>query len=458
MRARGQGVLTLILLGVIVLGAVGLDRLGTKSPAQAQPGEASSGAWFCPHGGGPDWHATLTLANPGDVDVVARLTSLGEEGSKPGDTVTVPAGGEVRVEAPASERGSSSYVEYFGGWIAAGWVARGGGEGEIGIGTEPCAPAAGRSWFSAGVSTAQGEQGFLVVMNPFGADAVFDVAIFATGREPVRDSDLTDFSLRPGRSVAIKLNAYAEGESALGVEVQTSTGRVAAATTVVSSASGITSVLASPATSDAAYMPVRKGTGQSILSLTVPTERGSVAGGLLLTHKLPRPIGELTGTSLEPASAAIFPVVSNVDASIDLSVQEGDQVIAAIRTSGLGNDDAATAGAVEPTTAWVVTPTLAGEPAEPSLLIANPGDVDAVVTLRLLPLDGGEPTEVTVRVPAASLGEAPADFLADAPDASVLVTSDGAPIVALGSTTSLGTKGLSVFGSAMGVPIPPPNG
>ena len=109
-------------------------------------------------------------------------------------------------------------------------------------------------------------------------------------------------------------------------------------------------------------------------------------------------------------------------------------------------------------TAWVVTPTLAGEPAEPALLIANPGDVEAVVTLRLLPLDGGDPTEVTVRVPAASLAEAPADFLAEAPDASVLVTSDGAPIVALGSTTSLGTKGLSVFGSAMGVPIPPPNG
>ena len=149
-------------------------------------------------------------------------------------------------------------------------------------------------------------------------------------------------------------------------------------------------------------------------------------------------------------------MVSDVDASIDLGT-EGDQVIA-IRTGGLGNDDAATAGNVEPSTAWVVTHTLAGEPAKPSLLIANPGDVAAVVTLRLLPLEGGEPTEVTVRVPAASLGEAPKNFLAAALDASVLVTSDGAPIVALGSTTSLGTKGLSVFGSAMGVPIPPPNG
>ena len=51
MRARGQGVLTLILLGVIVLGAVGLDRLGTKSPARrsrakprAEPGSAPTAA------------------------------------------------------------------------------------------------------------------------------------------------------------------------------------------------------------------------------------------------------------------------------------------------------------------------------------------------------------------------------------------------------------------------------
>ena len=63
----------------------------------------------------------------------ARLTSSGRRRApSPADTVTVPPAGEVRVEAPASERGSSSYVEYFGGWIAAGWVARGGGEGEVG--------------------------------------------------------------------------------------------------------------------------------------------------------------------------------------------------------------------------------------------------------------------------------------------------------------------------------------
>ena len=150
---------------------------------------------------------------------------------------------------------------------------------------------------------------------------------------------------------------------------------------------------------------------------------------------------------------------SNVDASIDLSVQEGDQVDrGASVPAGWATTTLRPPAPSNPPPPGSSRPPWPASRPEPSLLIANPGDVDAVVTLRLLPLDRGEPDEVTVRVPAASLGEAPADFLADAPDASVLVTSDGAPIVALGSTTSLGTKGLSVFGSAMGVPIPPPNG
>ena len=455
MRARGQGLLTVALLGAIVLGSVGIDRLGAKAPAELASGTAPSGAWFCPHGGGPDWSASVYLANPGENDVDARLTSLGEGRAEPGETVTVPAGGEVRLPAPAAELGSSSYVEYFGGWIAAGWVTRGASR-EAGVGAEPCAPTAGRSWFSSGVSTAQGERGSLVVMNPFGADAVFDVAIFAASRQPVRPSRLRDVTLAPERSLDIKLNTFAEGESALSVEVQTSSGRVAVATTVQSKASGIASVLAWPSTSRSAVLPTISG-GQSTLSLAVPTDGASVAGAQLLTEQLPRPVGELTGQSLEPASAALFPVVTGENASVDVTVQEGEPIVAALRTTGPGSDDGASGGAFGPASAWVVLPALGGEPARPLLLLANPGDAAASVTLRLLPLDGGQ-GEVTIEVPAATLVSAPASLLAGAPDAAVLVTSQGSPIVAGSATTSLGRDGRSVFALAAGVPIPQQNG
>ena len=45
----------------------------------------------------------------------------------------------------------------------------------------------------------------------------------------------------------------------------------------------------------------------------------------------------------------------------------------------------------------------------------------------------------------------PADFLASAPQASVLVTSDGGPIVAMGESTS---RGVGDYALAMGVPVP----
>ncbi len=457
MRARGQGVLTLGLAGLIAVLAVSFDRLGPKPAVAAPDGVASSGVWLCPHGGGPGWEASLYLANPGEAEVEARVTSLGTERPRPSEVVAIPPGGQVRVETPARQRGAASYVEYFGGWVSAGWVARG-ASGEAGIGAEPCTPTAGRSWFSSGVSTGQGEHGYLVVMNPFASDAVVDVALFfAPPRNPGRDSELTDVTLDPGRSIAIKLNPYGEGEAAVGVEVEVSTGRVAAATTVVSE-QGIASVLASPETVRTAYLPTVQAAGQSVLSLSVPTDPGSDVNAVVLSEQETRPVPNLAAAALDPTSAAIFPVKVDGPTSVQVAVQEGQPIIAALRTQGLGRDDAATAGASETSTAWVVPPTVAGEPANPGVLIVNPGDTEVTVTVRLLPLGGEAATETTLVVPAASVTTVADEFLQTQPDASVEVTSEGGAVVALGASTSLGVEGRSVFGLSAGVPIPQANG
>ncbi|HEY6567062.1 MAG TPA: DUF5719 family protein, partial [Actinomycetota bacterium] len=444
MRARGQGLLTVVLVGVIVALGVSFDRLGAKPPAAARPGAAQSGVWLCPHGGGPDWVATVNLANPGDAPVQARVTSMGAEGSQPSEAVVVPPGSQVRVPTPAEERGSTTYVEYFGGWVSAGWITRG-ASGEAGIGAEPCAPEPGRSWFSSGVSTGQDEEGYLVVMNPFATDAVFDVALFfAPPRNPVRDSELTDVTLGPGRSVAIKLNGFGEGEVAMGVGMGVSSGRVAAATTVVSEDRGIASVLASTATVRTAYLPTPAGAGQSILSLAVPTDQGSDIGALLLSKGATRPVPNLAAAALEPNSAGIFPVTPEGPTSVSVAVQEGGSIMAALRTQGPGKDDAATAGTADPATAWVVPPTVAGEPAKPGVLIVNPGDTQAIVTIRLLPIDGGG-AETTMTVAPASVASVDAGFLAAEPDASVLVTAQGGSVIALGASTSSGSHADSLF-------------
>lgn len=449
--------MTLALVGVVVVLAVTFDRLGPKEPGVATAGVAPSGVWLCPHGGGPDWEAAVYLANPGDVEVQARITSMGSERSQSSESLSVAPGTEVRVETPAHERGSATYVEYFGGWISAGWITHG-ASGEAGIGAEPCAPAPARTWFSTGVSTGQDEQGYLIVMNPFATDAVFDVALFfAPPRSPGRDSELTDVTLDPGRSMAIKLNPYGEGEAAMGVGMEVSSGRVAAATTVVSANRGITSVLASTETARTVYLPTVEGAGQSVLSLSVPTDQGTDIGALLLSNGQTRPVPNLAAAALEPTSAAIFPVTPRRPTSVDVAVQEGGPIMAALRTQGPGNDDAATGGATEPATAWVVPPTVAGDPAKPGLLIVNPSDAETTVTVLLLPLDGTTGAQTSLVVPPASVVAVPAEFLEAEPDASALITSDGAPVLALGASTSLGSNGDSVFGLAMGVPIPDGN-
>ena len=271
MRARGQGLLTLLVVAASWRSApLAFDRLGPREASGAAAGTAPSAAWLCPHGGGKAYEGTVFLANPGEAEVSARVTELSADGSVGHLEVAVPAGSQVAVAVDASDRSSSTFVETFGGWVAAGWLVRG-AEGEVGIGAEPCTPEARRDWVSAAATTDQGDDAFLIVMNPFDVDAVFDVALFAADRAPIRDSELTDVTLRPRRSAAIRLNDYAQGEAGLGVSIEVSTGRLAASTLVVSEGRGIGSVLASPTPAERHLLLTSKAAGRSVLAVAVPT-------------------------------------------------------------------------------------------------------------------------------------------------------------------------------------------
>jgi hypothetical protein len=141
--------------------------------------------------------------------------------------------------------------------------------------------------------------------------------------------------------------------------------------------------------------------------------------------------------------------------AVDLTVSEGSPVVAALRTAGVGNDGGATAGASAPSVAWVVTPTIAGEPARPGLLVLNPGRSETTVTITPLPGEGQGPGgTTTITVPPGTVAGVPRQFLDGVGGASLLVESDGSPIVALGASTSLGNDGLSVSALGVGVAIP----
>ena len=468
MKARGQGVLTVVMAGVVAIGVVSLDRLGPRQPSGAAAATANSATWLCPHGGGKGYEGSLFLANPGDEPVTARVTELDARAGGGSSELVVPPGSQVVVEVAASERSASTFVETFGGWVAAGWLIRGAG-GEGGVGAEPCAAEVGRDWVTAAPTTGEANDAFLVVMNPFDSDAVLDVALFSADRVPVRHADLTDVTVKPRRSTAIRLNEFAQGEDGLGVSVEVSSGRVATATLVISEGRGIASVLASTEPARRQVLLSSSGTGRSMLAVAVPTvteataipqpigQLGSTFAATLRSQDPPQPAGGLLDQTQEPESAAAYPITTAGPSAVDLVVNEGALLVAALRTTGVGRDSGATAGSVAPASAWVVTPTIAGQPARAGLLLLNPGASPAAVTITSMPAEGEAVSETTVTVPEGSVAVVAKEFLEGIGAASLLVTAEGSPVVALGASTSLGNDGLSLFGLAAGVPIPQPD-
>ena len=455
-RSRGQGFLALGVLLLVVGGGLALQRgLGARPPAAASPGSVRSGAWFCLHGGGPkEWKATLYLANPGTDDVTARVTSFSARRSDAASDVVVPAQATVSMSLPAKGREASTYVEYFGGWVAAGWVAQGGG-GEIGVGAEPCAPAADDTWFAADGTTEQGQDAYLIVMNPFASEAVFDVVLLTSKRAPIRNSKLTDVVLHPGRSAAFRLNAFAEGEPAVSAEVDVSLGRVALASLGIARDGGIRSVIGSTEPASSAFLPAGYGSGQSSLVLMVPGDREVSFGATLVSRAPPAPAGGLTEATQSGTSAHVYPVTTMGGSSIDVVAEGSAPIVAAQRAIGVGNDSAATGGATTPAADWVVLPAIAGEPSVPGLVIVNPGGGAATVTLHALASEGETtPSDVTITIGPGSVVQAPSSFLDLTHWSAIEIRSDGEGVVPMAASTSLGVEGRSTYALSMGVEAP----
>ena len=276
-------------------------------------------------------------------------------------------------------------------------------------------------------------------------------------RAPIRSSALTDHVLRPGKSVAFRLNAFDEGDPAVGAEVDVSLGRVAVSSLGITRDGGIRSVIGSGQTGSQAYLPLGGGAGQSTLNLMVPGETQIDFGATLLSGDARVPAGGLTEASQDPASAKPYPVTFSGPSSVDVIAQGDGSFAASLRAVGVGNDDGATGGAQAPASDWVVLPAIAGEPARPRIVLVNPGNTSVTATIHALVSEGDTPTtDATVTIPPGTVEQVPPGFLERLHDSAIEIRSAGGDILALAASTSLGVKGLSTYALAMGVPIPDP--
>jgi hypothetical protein len=255
--------------------------------------------------------------------------------------------------------------------------------------------------------------------------------------------------------VAFRLNAFAEGEAAVGAEVDVSLGRVAVSSMGITRNGGIRSVIGTTATGPLTLLPVGGGAGQSSIDIAVPGEDQLAFGATLLSSEAPVPAGGLTEASQNPTSAKPYPVTYSGPSSVHVVAQGDGSFAATLRSVGVGNDDGATGGAVEAAADWVVLPAIAGEPARPRIVLVNPGNTSVTVTIHALASEGDPPpADITLTIEPGSVDQVPPGFLEGVHESAVEVSSSGGDILALAASTSLGVKGLSTYALAMGVPIP----
>jgi hypothetical protein len=303
-------------------------------------------------------------------------------------------------------------------------------------------------------TTEQGQRAFLVVMNPFDVVAVVDVTVYSETRAPIHNSSLMDQEVPPHHSIALELNPVALDEPAAGAEVRASAGRVAVASLGIGDAGGIRSALAVTQEGSFRTLSSTGDAGQSTLTVMSTGEAQVRFGATLLSGRRPATAGGLGSTSQTGRSAHAYPLITDEPSTVLVQTGEGAPAVAvARRVQGRGVDAGSTTGVAAAAPAWVVLPTVAGDPNTPGVVLTNPGSSAVEVTLSLLTPSGTDPKTLQVTVPPTSAMDVPRAFLETDPTAAVLVRASG-DVVATGASSSLGKLGVSGFAVAAGVPIP----
>ena len=414
--------------------AVALPVL-TPTPSSGESGTVVSGTWLCPHGGGDGWTVALQIANPGADPVPVRITTLDDAGKTRVQERTIPGESTIAVPVTAEAPAVSSTVEYFGGWVAAGWVATAGGA-QAGVAAEPCTERTAARWFLPDMSTVEGEDDSIIVENPFAADAVFSVTLLTPGREPTRTDALTNVLIRAHHTAAVRLRKTLLGEATVAAIVDVSVGRLAVATLDVTGTTGIRSAIGYDGDLVAPIvLPGALGTGSGDLVTMIPGSEGvSLAASLLGTGPA-QPVAGLAEAAPTGGSARAFPVSAAEASAI---VFESDR------------DSGSLVGG-SPATGWILLPTVATRPFHIGIAIANPGDAPATVVVTAL---GPGPTPITLPIAAHQTILVPSAFADLAGTVAVMVVASSGEVVVGGGSSSGGKAGNAAYATALGVPIP----
>lgn len=229
----------LLLLAVLLVAAViaGNARASSR-PVSVSPDVASmpardaqSTAWYCP--GAPPAigvaNETLTLSNLGAAETDAEITVM-PDGDKPAvvHVVHVAARHVLTVRRATLGPAGALVVQAYSPDVAVESSV----ESSHGLALTPCATRASTEWqFSAGM-TPRGVSQYLVVDDPFAADAKVDI-ILRTSQGLRLPEPLQSFDVARRSRAVIPIHNYAVRENLVAVEVRARVGQVVAQQTLV---------------------------------------------------------------------------------------------------------------------------------------------------------------------------------------------------------------------------------
>ncbi len=227
-----------LLIGVLLAGVV-YDRvdiapgpeLAAAVDARITPSIAADPAlstvWYCPVGSGsPEGVGTnvLTMSNLADEPAVANVNLLNGEGAGPTLRLDLaPRSTEVLdVSALDPSVLVGAVVEVVGGQGVVGHTV----VTPQGVAQSPCGTETSDRWYFADGVTTRDARNYLVLLNPFSQDVVFDVAFQTATR--TRLPEELQAAVVPGRSVRlIDVSQYVSREPHVATTITTVQGRLA---------------------------------------------------------------------------------------------------------------------------------------------------------------------------------------------------------------------------------------
>lgn len=444
-------------LALVMVGGVALDRgIGARAaPGGPVAGPAgSTGAAFCPHGGGDGWTAWVDVANPGRRAVRIRLSTFGPRGVLARSGFVLPAMAEALREVPATDPGASTEVEYFGGWVAASAVVRSDGSPPS-VAAERCAGGPSGRWFLPDTGTGTGQTSYLVLMNPFPQDAAFDVVLQTDRRLPIRPAPLTPYVLPAGTSAALKVNDFVvqgPDEALVTAQVRIRIGRVVAGSLGLSSA-GVRAETGVAAPSTRWLLPGAGSAGTSTLQLQDAASRGADLSVIAQGSSGQSVVSAAGGTTIGPAMVRQEELEAGTGpVGIEVRSTNREPIVAARRLTGQHGDVASVGGVSGTARRWLVLPTAPPTGSSRFLILMNPQQDPAALGVRLLGERGEIPAGSLAAITVPGGRQAVYELPAAAGSAAVLVTATSGTVVAAEASLSGAGGG---YAATAGIPIPP---